>query len=318
MRKQLITAFALAIAAVLAPFAALIGSTQVPAAAVIGASEVFVAETEGEEAFISVMLTETGETKNIPIREYLIGCVSAEMSPYYHEEALKAQAVACYTYAKRTGETTENAITDDPSTHQAYISKENRKEKWAENYDAFEEKIEKAVDSVIGEYLVYGDETALAVYHSISSGVTQSAFSLWDKEIPYLQSVASVGDKLSPDYKSEVEFAAEEFVSTAEKLGAKRDEKEFLGEITLTQEGYVKTAQIGGKDLNAAEIRRAYSLRSNCFEIEKTEKGYIFTCYGYGHGVGMSQYGADYMARQGSNYRQILAHYYPGTELKEA
>ena len=282
--------------------------------------------SHGEDDYISVMSSSSGETEKIKLREYVIGAVAAEMSPLYHTQALKAQAVACYTYAKRQKENSEKTIssyfsradiTDDPATHQGYINEKQRKKKWAENYEEYEAKIEAAVDEVFGIYLEYEGETALAVYHAISAGNTQSAKSLWGKEYPYLSSVSSSGDKLSPDYITQKSFTAAEFKKLAKECGARPDgePENWLGEITKNDDGYTSFLRIGTTDVEAAEIRNAFSLRSTCFDCGFDGEKFIFTCKGYGHGVGMSQYGADYMARQGFSWQEILQHYYPATEI---
>ena len=283
------------------------------------------AEQNAEE-YISVMSPSTGQTEKIKLREYVIGAVAAEMSPLYHTQALKAQAVACYTYAKRQKEKNEKTIssyfsradiTDDPATHQGYINGKQRKEKWGENFEEYEAKIEAAVDEVFGSFLEYEGETALAAYHAISAGDTQSAEEVWGKKYPYLSSVPSPGDKLSPDYISQKSYTAEEFKKLAKECGAKLDgeSENWLGEITKNDDGYVSFLRIGTTDIEADDIRNAFSLRSVCFDVEFDGEKFIFTCKGYGHGVGMSQYGADYMARQGFSWQEILQHYYPGTEI---
>ncbi|MBQ8016233.1 MAG: SpoIID/LytB domain-containing protein, partial [Clostridia bacterium] len=183
--------------------------------------------------------------------------------------------------------------------------------------DEYEKKTEAAVDAVFGNYLTYNGETALAVYHSNSAGKTQSAETLWGSEIPYLISVESPGDKLSPDYMSVQTFAAAEFKKLAKScditLGG--DEEEWVAEITKADSGYVMSVRLGATEVSASKFREEFGLKSCCFEIDYSDGEFTVTCYGYGHGAGMSQYGADYMARQGSTWREILAHYYPGTEV---
>ena len=263
--------------------------------------------------YITVMSSATGEVSEIGMREYLIGCVAAEMPANYHPEALKAQAVASYSYAKRITEKSDELISDSPLTHQGYVSRQARIEKWGDAFEENEAKLSSAVDAVYGCILTYGGETALAVYHSISSGETQSAQNLWGEEIPYLRSVTSDGDRLSPDYTQETLFSPDEF---ARKLGVTvNGEADEWIESCETENGYVVTAVICGKEFSGAQIRDALGLRSNSFEIECGNEKITVTDKGHGHGVGMSQYGADYMARQGSSWDEILTHYYPDTEI---
>lgn len=278
------------------------------------------------EEYISVMSSSTGEIEKIRLREYVIGSVAAEMDALSHTQALRAQAVACYTYAKRMREQSEKSIssyfsradiTDDPSAHQGYINEKQRKEKWGEKYDEYEAKIEAAVDEVFGVYVAYDGETALTAYHAISAGKTQCAKNMWGSEYPYLSSVTSDGDKLSPDYITQASFTESEFRKLAAECGAEAvgEAEEWVEETTKNNDGYTAFVRICGEDIEAEDIRKAFSLRSMCFDIEFDGECFIFTCKGYGHGVGMSQYGADYMARQGSDWREILMHYYPGAEI---
>ena len=269
---------------------------------------------------ISVMLSQSGKSSEIEMREYIIGCVAAEMPADYHSEALKAQAVASYTYAKRIRESnTDEAadITDNPAVHQGYIDKAERKEKWDEKFDEYEEKIGAAVDSVLGEYMSFDGETVLAVYHSNSAGRTRNAENLWGSEIPYLVSVESGGDRLSPDYIRAVTFSEDELCGYLEECSVtpKGSADEWIEEIKRDDEGYVTSLTVCGEEVSATDFRSAAKLESACFEIEYDGE-FTVTCKGYGHGVGLSQYGADYMARQGFSYREILSHYYTGVSLE--
>lgn len=324
MRVNLIICIIIALALILCPVAAL-GST--PEETEQTAVYSYEAENAAEdEAYISVMSSSTGKIEKVGMREYVIGCVAAEMSALCHTEALKAQAAACYTYAKKTceqnqkhkeSELGEADITDSPDTHQGYMSEKQRKEKWGEKAEEYEAKISAAVDGVFGSYLSYNGETALAVYHAISAGSTQSAKSLWGSEIPYLISVESPGDRLSPDYTSTVKLSESEFKKAAKECGVKLsgDSAEWLGKTEKDDSGYVTSVTVGSQKISASKIREEFGLRSLCFDVEYSGGDFVFTCYGYGHGVGMSQYGADYMARQGFLWQEILQHYYPGTEI---
>lgn len=276
--------------------------------------------TRERDEVISVMSSRSGKSSEIEMREYIIGCVAAEMPADYHSEALKAQAVASFTYAKRICEnnTDEAAdITDNPDIHQGYIDKAVRKEKWGGKYEEYEEKIGAAVDGVMGEYMSFDGETVLAVYHSNSAGRTRSAENLWGSEIPYLISVESGGDRLSPDYIHTVSLGKEEFSRYLEECGVKTNGSadEWIEEINRDDEGYVTSLVVCGKEISATDFRSAAKLESACFEIEYDGE-FTVTCKGYGHGVGLSQYGADYMARQGFSYREILSHYYTGVSFK--
>lgn len=324
MRINLIICIIIALALILCPVAAVGGAPDEKTPVKI--YEEKASDATENEKYISVMSSSSGKAEKVGMKEYIVGCVAAEMSALYHTEALRAQAVACYTYAKKTCEQNEKHkdkslgtadITDNPDIHQGYLSRKQRKEKWGEKYDEYEAKITAAVDEVYGYYLVYEGETALALYHAISAGSTQSAESMWGSEIPYLISVESPGDRLSPDYEKKTVLTEEEFKKAAESCGAKLtgDADGWLGKNEKDDFGYTKSLTVGEKEINASKIREEFGLRSLCFDAEYSGGKFVFTCYGYGHGVGMSQYGADYMARQGFSWREILMHYYPGTDI---
>ena len=324
MRLNLILCIILALALIICPVAALENDTSGGGESSVTASEQ-IEETESEE-YISVMSSSTGKIEKLGMREYIIGCVAAEMPASYHSEALKAQAVASYTYAKKTCEQNEkhkdsslgNAdVSDSAEIHQGYLSSKKRKEKWGDKFEEYEAKISSAVDEVLGRYLVCNGETVLSVYHAISAGSTQSAKSLWGADMPYLISVESPGDRLSPDYMSTAKFSESEFKKLAKKCGVTLSGKasEWLGITEKSDSGYTTGVTFGEKKISASKVRDEFGLRSLCFDVAYTGDEFVFTCRGYGHGVGMSQYGADYMARQGFTWSEILAHYYPGTEL---
>ncbi len=324
MRINLIICIVLALALIICPVAAL-GSNESQGEEIPETTSELV-ETADEKEFISVMSSLTGRIEKTDMREYIIGCVAAEMSAAYHSEALKAQAVASYTYAKKTREQNEKHkdsslgkadISDNAETHQGYLNPKQRKEKWGDKHEEYEAKTAAVVDEVLGHYLEYKGETALTVYYAISSGSTQSAKSLWGMDIPYLISVESPGDRLSPDYMSTAKFSESEFKKLAKKCGVSLDgdAEEWLGATEKSECGYTVSVIFGNNKISASKIRDEFGLRSLCFDIAYTGDEFVFTCRGYGHGVGMSQYGADYMARQGFSWREILMHYYPGTEI---
>lgn len=267
---------------------------------------------------IKVMSSDNGFIKNVDIKEYLIGSVAGEMPATYHTEALKAQAVASYTYAKYISARDVNKlggadISDDSAVYQSYINEAARKEKWGDDFGKNEKIIAEAVDGVLYSYLSYDDEPAMTVYHNICSGVTESAENVWNDEVDYLVSVVSSGDKLSPDYQRKTEISLDEF---KKKLNENDITETSIGEIKRFDSGCVKTVEIGSQTVSGTDFREMFSLRSSDFDVEIGKKNVVITCRGNGHFVGMSQYGADYMARQGATFDEILSHYYPGTELK--
>lgn len=252
-------------------------------------------------------------------KDYVLGALACEMPATYNEEALKAQAVACYTYYKYIKENSDNSetaisydISNDSSTHQGYLTNEQMKEKWGEKYDSYKNKLEQVVLSVLGECIMYDSEPILALYHAISPGKTHSAKTVFGTEMPYLQSVTAIGDNLSPDFDSKKTFTKEELIK---KLNLKDIKGNMIKKITNDENGYVNEITLSNKSYSGIELAAELDLRSPSFTAEYKNEKYVFSVKGYGHGVGMSQYSADYMARQGSTYKEIISYFYPGTYI---
>lgn len=272
---------------------------------------------------LMVFRTVNQENVEIDFFEYVCGSVAAEMPLSYHEEALKAQAIACYTNALRLKNSSENGatyhISDDSSIHQGYLNKEQRQEKWGEDFSKYESKLESIVKSVENLAIYYEEDLCVAAFHAISSGKTESAENIWGEKVPYLTTVKSNGDNLSPQYSSVVVFEKDEFIEIAKDLIKNKNIKNLKNIMEIKEKskaGTVLNVVLDKKEFTGDEIRKAFYLRSPVFTIEATEKNVTFNVIGYGHGVGMSQYGADFMARQGSSYEEILKHYYKGIEIK--
>lgn len=280
-----------------------------------------------KENVITVFLSDTKKNLTVSEFEYVCGSVAAEMPLMYHEEALKAQAIACYTNSLRLKNSKNKSaingadISDNPATHQGYLTREERKEKWGDDYQKYESKLETIVKAVESEYLTYNGEHCLCAFSAICTGTTESAENVWGEKIPYLVSVKSSGDTLSPQYSSTNTFTKSQFISIMKDLGvsinSKANLEETIGKSKISKAGTVLKIEINKKNLTGEQIRSAFSLRSSAFKITATENEVTFKVSGYGHGVGMSQYGADYMARQGSTYDEILKHYYKGSEITE-
>ena len=266
---------------------------------------------------VTIKDADSGEKSETEMFGYIVGCVAGEMPALYETEALKAQAVACYTYQKYLKEHGTDEITDSSEIHQAYKTQDELKALWGKKYDSYFEKISSAVESVYGEYLVYNNETALTLYHALSDGSTKNAKEVFGKDLRYLRSVTAPGDRLSPDYMNEKVFTCEEIKVLISENNINVD-SDFSIEIeNETDDSYVKNISFGNTDLSAEKIREIFSLSSPYFTAEANNDTVVFTSYGKGHGVGMSQYSADYMARQGSSYEEILLHFYSDTELKK-
>ncbi len=277
---------------------------------------------EETETTVKVMSVSGNNITEMSLKEYLLGVVAGEMNASYHEEALKAQIITAHTLLLYTKEHNTKGlkgadITDSSALHQAFLTPDAQKEKWKDNYEAYKSKIEKCIDEVENLTLQYNDEYICAVFHAISNGITENATDVWGGKYPYLVSVESVGDKLSPAYKSQVEFSQEEFKEILESENIKFTEKaeNWIGETTHTDTGMVKSITICDKAFKGTDIRKLFSLRSSTFACKYEDDKFIFMVNGYGHGVGMSQYGANYMAQQGSSYKEILNHYYTNVEI---
>lgn len=274
---------------------------------------------------ITVFRSAQQKADEMDMFEYVCGSVAAEMPLSYHEEALKAQAVACYTNAlrlKQSGGYSENAhISDDTSLHQGYLSEAQRRDKWGDDFQKYESKLQNAVKAVENEYISYNGEPCVAAFFALCSGTTEDAENIWGEKVSYLVSVKSSGDALSPQYTQTIALDKTEFLNCIKSASVEtKNIKSLKNIIKITEKSKVGTvlkAEINSLELSGEEIQKAFSLRSRVFSVETTKDTVTFTVTGYGHGVGMSQYGADFMARQGSTYEEILLHYYQGTEIKE-
>lgn len=280
------------------------------------------AEELASDSERSIRLLSGEAVSELSVFEYLTGVVAAEMPVSFEPEALKAQAVAARSYLQRAIASPKHDGADICSSSaccQAYLSPEELKAGWGDSYDEYLEKISAAVSATDGEYLSYDGQPALTAFHSSSDGATEDAAAIWS-EVPYLKSVSSPETEESvPELTSRVESSELDFRDTilylkpeADMTGAASD---WVGEISRSASGRVADITIGGVSFTGSELRTLFSLRSTDFELEYTGGKFVFTVHGYGHGVGMSQYGANTMAESGADYRDILSHYYPGTFL---
>lgn len=265
--------------------------------------------------------TETKEIKEIPVNDYLFGVVAAEMPLLYNEEALKAQAVAAYTFAlyrKNENADKEYDLTDNHLTDQSYITKEEAISRWGQNADTYREKLNNILNDIENYTITYNNEPILAVYHAISYGKTEDAENIWGKNYPYLKSVTSYGDKLCDGYITTVSIPKENFKELLKtKIDFSKHSEITLSDRECTSAGTVKKIKICNTEFKGSEIREIFSLRSSNFTIEHTDDSFNFTVYGYGHSVGLSQTGAEYMANEGSNFKEILAHYYQNCQIEK-
>lgn len=277
---------------------------------------------------LRILNERTGEVEEVSVRDFVRGAVAAEMPMTYPDEALRAQAVASHSYAlavKAQADPNDPALkgayfSANPDQRLGYITEPVMRAMWGEAYEANRARLDALVDSVLNEVLFYEGEPALACYHAVSNGSTEDAAAVWGGSVPYLVSVDSTLDLTSPDYEQSFTVTKQELAQDIAlvfpDLTLTGDAAGWLGEVQRDAAGYVQSMALGGKTCSGTAIRRALSLRSADFTIEWTEEHlFRITTRGYGHGVGLSQYGANAMALTGKTYREILSHYYPGTAL---
>ena len=255
--------------------------------------------------------------------DYLQGVLRAEMPASFQEDALRAQAVAArtYTYYKMSsggnhGDTAD--ICTDHSCCQAFLGKDRAADNWGKNAERYEAKIENAVSATDGQVMLYGGAPILAVFHSSSAGETWNSGEVWAQDLPYLQSVSSPEGEGVPNYYSTVELTEAEF---REKFLAARPEADLSGPASgwirdpVMDGVHVESVTIGGVSVSGPSVRSIFGLRSASFTAEAGDGKITFYVTGYGHGVGLSQYGANAMAEAGSTWREILEHYYTGVTI---
>lgn len=264
--------------------------------------------------------------EELPLDVYLLGVVSAEMPANFAQEALNAQAVVARTYTiysikNSNGKHGEASICDDSNCCQAWITKENRLARWDENVrEEYWQKIEQAVNNTKGKVITYNGEVIDAFFHSNSGGITEVPASVWGgTNYPYLQSVETSGEDAYSQYSSEVTLSKEEFKN---KILAKHSDlqidfaqEDCIKVIEYNDAHRVKTMKVGNLNLSGVELRTILGLKSANFEVNIDNDNINFKVTGYGHGVGMSQTGADSMAKEGKNYEEIIKHFYTGVEI---
>lgn len=262
---------------------------------------------------IKVKDEKTGTITEIPFEKYLIGVVSGEMPATFEKEALKAQAIASRSYALYHMNGKEYDVTNTTS-NQVYLKDEELRQKWNEKYDENKKKITEAVMETEGEYLSYNGEIVNAMFFSTSVGKTENSEEVFVSKVPYLRSVSSSWDEASPVYTDQYNIELKNFYNL---LNLEYNEKLNIEVLERTSTGRVKKIKINEIELNGREVSSKLKLRSNYFEIIQKEKTVLINTKGFGHGVGMSQYGANGMAKEGYNCEEILKHYYEGTEISK-
>ena len=272
----------------------------------------------------------SGKVEEISVRDYVIGAVCAEMPATFEPDALKAQAVAAHTYAERqhllesaspTAALCGADFSNDSSQYQAYFTENQARQYYGDNFETAYAKVTQAVDDVLPYVLEYDGAPIIAAFCSMSAGVTESAENLWGSKVEYLVPVESQADTSAPRYLETAQFTGDEFQAAVQSMlpGAvwEEDMAKWVQIGASSPSGTVLEVTVGGVSCTGQQLREALGLRSAVFSVEVLDGRLVFTTKGYGHGVGMSQFGANAMAKDGAGWQEILAHYYPAAELTE-
>lgn len=267
----------------------------------------------------------------LSLGEYLAGVLCAEMPASFPEEALKAQAVAARTYTAykeriheinpSSPESHDNAVVcNRPSHCKAYIDINSEAEKlWGDNAEKYKERIFEAIKSTDGEIITYNSEPIAAVFHSSSAKLTENAEDIWGADTPYLVSVENPGAEKSPKYNASTTVSTEKFRKAIKKSYPDADLSggpgEWFKNSTRSKAGTILSVYVGGVKISGSAIRSMFGLNSANFTVEASDDSITFNTIGFGHGIGMSQYGAKYMAETGSTYDKILKWYYTGVDI---
>ena len=278
---------------------------------------------------VTLTIQDGDTTEQMTLERYLTGVVRGEMPASFEMEALRAQAAAerSYVYyqlaAGRKDAHPDADFCTDHTCCSAYLSETAAREKWGGDFAPWNTRVEQAVSDTDGQVVLYNGRPILAVFHSSSAGRTAAAGDVWSGDLPYLVSVDSPeGEETVPNYYSTVTFTAAE---AKEKLLAAHPELKlsgtpdrWFGAAAENGSGRVETVSVGGTDIEGTELRRIFGLRSACFTVAADSEGVTFRVTGYGHGVGMSQYGANQLAREGKTWQEILEWYYTGATVGNA
>lgn len=276
----------------------------------------------------TIKVNNKGEIMDIALEEYVVLVVAGEMPANFDEEALKAQSILARTFAitRKVSNCSEAKGGEICSTThcQVFIPKEERMKSWGSKADEYYKKISAAVNATKGIVLSYDDKLAMhPQYFAVSSGKTEESVAAFSEDIPYLKSVDSPGEEIAPKYKVSKSFTVNNFVNTINSSysNAKLKTGSYKNQINIISRnsgGTVKEIKLGGTTVKGTEFRKLLGLNSANFNITFNSKEVVITCLGYGHGVGLSQWGANAMAKSGKGYKEILEHYFEGCKLEDA
>ncbi|MBR7795661.1 stage II sporulation protein D [Agaribacter marinus] len=267
---------------------------------------------------VSVMRSASDKVEGIPLEEYVVGVVASEMPADFEKEALKAQALAARTYIvnyKLHGNEEESKKSDvtDTVQHQVYKDEYQLQKQWGSDFNWKINKVKKAVLETEGEILTYKDAPITPAFFSTSNGYTENSEDYWENELPYLRSVASPWDKESPKYLDQKTFSSDQLEKALELDFSNKTPLPI--QLTRTDSKRVEEIEIAGQKFSGRDIREKLDLRSSDFTVEQKNNHFIFTTKGFGHGIGMSQYGANGMAKDGKSYKDIVQYYYQNVQI---
>ncbi len=287
--------------------------------------KILLVENEPQAAAEPNVRLQTGQiVKELPLDTYLTGVLISEMPMSFSLEALKAQAIAARTFAMRQiqgGKHSGFDLCDQSSCCQAWTGEEGVLRKLGDSWCDYWDKAAAAVAETSGQVLTYKGELIDAVYFSCSGGATEDAVAVWGGQVPYLQSVESPGEEEAAKYHTTVSYTRDDFCRIIKQAQPAvlldSNEKNWIKSVSRTKGGGVAEINIGGCSFTGTEIRSLFDLNSTFFTLETGADSVVFSVYGYGHRVGMSQYGANAMANEGYSCQEILSHYYQGAEIRK-
>lgn len=281
-----------------------------------------------ESGSFSILDESSGKIFSVSSKDFIRGALAAEMPPTFHPEALKAQAVAAHTYALCVQALQQDSpdpslkgadLSADPQNWKSYTTEKIFRQRYGNMADAYWKAITDAADQVSDYIMVYENHPIVAAYHSMNTGMTEDAANVWTGNAPYLTPVESRGDALAPDFQVQQDFPAPEVKKALEALSPEvslgDNPQDWIIPGQRSPSGYILSVTIGGQEFPAKDLRTLLGLRSTSFLLNYANDTFSFTVQGYGHGVGLSQYGADWYARQGMDFSEILSHYYPTAKL---
>ena len=288
-------------------------------------------QPEAQGTALPILTSASGEVEQVSMRDFLIGAAASEMPASYQDEAIKAQIIAAHSYALANRDA-QLANPDpklkgawfaaNPDAYEGYIRPDGLQAVWGDRYQEYYDRLAALVDEVGNLVVTYEGSAALTTYYALCNGTTETSEAVWGQALPYLVSVDSALDLTSPDCEQTLTLSMQDVYDKLNlafySLDLSGKPQEWFGETVRDDAGYVSTVQIGGQTIKGTELREALGLRSADFTVSIGEgNSFTFTTRGYGHAVGLSQYGANALAITGKQYDEILAHYYPGTILAE-